>query len=487
MNAIETVVNAITLNAVVFSNFPDDVFENELGPKLIEFGVRVLRVYRPDRVAGDNLDMSQADVVIEFGDFMSHSQSEAIRKKVKILKRPLATLRRQSSEWPKVLGPMMARKSAAEIEEASAPPSLSSHVKQAMNTYRSLVSTGVGEDEILQAVRSVPDHDRLTSLVQVETLFEAHLDRAPAEFRSWWQAQKKARLVPPPQAPSEAPPAPLTPEEENEALRAHAEALRLRAEAFEARAEALEHQIADARVLEATYEEEIKKIREEHAGCPAEVMRLKEECRRMLQQYNGAQGAKAAADQRHKKEIERLEAELTRLKELHGAKPGVDVILMTPARHDYTVAMEELKVLRAELADMKHAKERLHGVAKATQDQLEATVKQMKLLEGDRATSFEEYLQRARTQITASMQDELTKLKSSYERRLHDANKAATAISLERDGLLEELSQAKASTTTGEGKFDAIVNPLKKLYELGVLSRKEIAEKLVHQVLGDKS
>ena len=106
MNAINQEHTTI-LNAVVFSNFPDVIFDNEIRDKLLRHRVNVVQVYRPDRVDAALADVSRADAVISFVDFMSHPQDELIRKKARAWEKPIASLRRQSSDWAKLLADVM--------------------------------------------------------------------------------------------------------------------------------------------------------------------------------------------------------------------------------------------------------------------------------------------------------------------------------------------------------------------------------------------
>ena len=208
MNAEPVESPVTTLNAIVFSNFPDSIFNGEILDKLLKHRVHVIQVYKPDRVDAAVADVSKADAVISFVDFMSHPQDELIRKKARAWKKPIASLRRQSSDWPKLLADVMPKPSVAEAAPDNASESLPSHVKQVMNTFMSLTKSGVGEDEILQAVSAISE---FKDLAQVEDMFERYVKTAsaPVEFQAWWREQQKPKPLPTPPAAIAEPSQPL--------------------------------------------------------------------------------------------------------------------------------------------------------------------------------------------------------------------------------------------------------------------------------------
>jgi len=262
VNAIDHTPTA--LNAIVFSNFPDALFDKEIRDKLIKQHVNVVQVYKPDRVDAAVADVSKADAVIVFIDFMSHPQDDLIRKKARAWGKPIAALRRQSSDWTRILADVMPKpKSFGELlreERATMQVSLKDIAEKTKTTVAEVKSWEADEKmptgpqlsrlRILfhkivhhpsyRADTSVPENDAapeslpphvkqamntfmsLTAvgvgedeilqamcatteakdLAQVEDMFERYVktDCAPAEFRSWWEDYKKAKPLPTPPA-----------------------------------------------------------------------------------------------------------------------------------------------------------------------------------------------------------------------------------------------------------------------------------------------
>lgn len=190
------------INAIVFSNYPEDIYESEFRPKLKSLGVNVLRVYKPDHVSGDLVNVEQADVIVRFIGLMSHSQDEAIKKRARQYDKPMVVLQRQTSGWQQAFEPVMLARSRETAREPARVPVLVSElaapVKHVMHTFMALTKSGVAEDEVLQALQAMLPVDGLEcqNLGLVESFFERHVDRAPDEFRSWWREYKKASLAP---------------------------------------------------------------------------------------------------------------------------------------------------------------------------------------------------------------------------------------------------------------------------------------------------
>jgi transcriptional regulator with XRE-family HTH domain len=459
VNAIDHVPTPV-LNAIVFSNFPDTVFDNDIRDKLVEHHVNVIRVFRPDRVDVAVADVSKADAVIVFIDFMSHSQDEIIRKKARLWKRPIASLRRQSSEWPKILDAVMpkpksfgqllreerenseitikdvAEKTKASIADVKAweddeklptgsqmsrlrivfnkiayhpafratpvveldktPEGLPPEVKLAMHTFMTLTMAGVGDDEMLQALREVYPGS-LKDLDQAEDLFERYVktDCAPTEFRSWWNDYQKPTSAPPSlRVVPSASPQDLVPEPPPSSV----------PEPPPSQVDVLERQLHEAKTMEAMYDEELKKLRDENAS-------IKDQLQKTFRQFQGAQGAKVAADQRH-------EAELTRVRDENSS--------VKAAARSY----------EAEL------------------------IQRQKELESVRA-------------MLTMTDEEMVKIRARHV--------------TETDDLHRQIAEAKAENgkASSGNDLDTIAASFRTLYKLGFMNRADIAEKLVNQVLGN--
>lgn len=89
------------MRAIVFSNFPKDVFENSLKPKFDQNGVEILKVVRIDR--SSNIDVSKADVLISMVELMSVGQRNKIKALAKTTGKRYIGLLRGGSDWTKEL------------------------------------------------------------------------------------------------------------------------------------------------------------------------------------------------------------------------------------------------------------------------------------------------------------------------------------------------------------------------------------------------
>jgi len=87
--------------AIVFSNFPQQLFENSFRPKLEAAGIDIQRIVNVDRSSG--VDLSTADAVIAFVELMSNIQRDMLKSKTKLAGRRFIALTRKASEWPALL------------------------------------------------------------------------------------------------------------------------------------------------------------------------------------------------------------------------------------------------------------------------------------------------------------------------------------------------------------------------------------------------
>lgn len=90
------------MKAVLFSNFPKDVFDNTLKPKFDQHGVEILRLVKID--ISPNVDVSKADVVIAMVELMSSGQREKVKKIAKTAGKRYIGLSRKGGDWARDLG-----------------------------------------------------------------------------------------------------------------------------------------------------------------------------------------------------------------------------------------------------------------------------------------------------------------------------------------------------------------------------------------------
>lgn len=91
-------------NAIVFSNYDRQRFENEYLKKLERFGVNVVRVISPDRGSmPESLD--GIDTIIALVGMMSHAQYGAVKKWAKLHDKRFVHLDKHASSWEETFGP----------------------------------------------------------------------------------------------------------------------------------------------------------------------------------------------------------------------------------------------------------------------------------------------------------------------------------------------------------------------------------------------
>ncbi len=98
------------MKAVLFSNFPKDVFEHTFKPKFDLHNVEILEVLRTDRTS--TVDLSQADVVIAMVELMSAGQRERIKGYAKKQNCQFLALSRKGAGWGKDFERIMKRTEA---------------------------------------------------------------------------------------------------------------------------------------------------------------------------------------------------------------------------------------------------------------------------------------------------------------------------------------------------------------------------------------
>jgi hypothetical protein len=424
------------LNAIVFSNFPDVIFDNEIRDKLTRHHVNVVQVYKPDRVDAAVADVSQADAVISFIDFMSHSQDELIRKRARAWGKPIASLRRQSSDWSKLLADVMPKPKPERMdnEAGSSPESLPSHVKQSMNTFMSLTISGVGEDDILQAMRTTSD---IKDLAQVEDMFERYVktDCAPMEFRIWWREHQKAKPLPPPPASEPSRKLLLTP-------------LSVPPSQSRRSLSSLKRRPAkppvDDSIVDAQEDEDVTVLKKKLKEAEEMGLLFEEENRRMQTEL------RSIVDKKVRSEVEQHILEWTKkvqqLEKDNAALSGERTTLQANLKmliEERLALTNEKRVLLSENEELRKSApevESLKGQLETAEKKLEAALKQFASLETD-----------CLAEKTA---------REAAEKKLANNDDAT------RD-------------------LDTIAASFKNLHKLGFLTRADIAERLVSQVLGD--
>lgn len=86
-----------TTKAVLFSNFPKDVYVNTLKPKFEQHGIDVLKVINIDR--SPNPSVSDADIVIAMVELMSSGQRQKVKEVARKYGKRFVGLHRKGVDW----------------------------------------------------------------------------------------------------------------------------------------------------------------------------------------------------------------------------------------------------------------------------------------------------------------------------------------------------------------------------------------------------
>lgn len=111
------------VKAILFSNFPKDVFNNTLKPKFDQYGVEIVKVANIDR--SPNVDLADADVVIAMVELMSGGQRTKIKELARRNNRRFIGLSRKGADWAKEFASIEPAGRRAAPDAAVAPPSKS--------------------------------------------------------------------------------------------------------------------------------------------------------------------------------------------------------------------------------------------------------------------------------------------------------------------------------------------------------------------------
>lgn len=188
------------MNVIVYTNFPDKMFEKEFLPKLQRLDLNIIKTIKPDR--GVQASVEGAELLIALVATMAHSQYESLQRMAKNAGVPLVALARQSSEWGQILdryrkGVNKNNEQKTEMQETdmnipSVPWDL---VPQMTETFMRLVDQGVGEDTLLAGMRPFWRGRPLSSLHQLDGYIRRLRvnGRCPTPFHEWLIARESPK------------------------------------------------------------------------------------------------------------------------------------------------------------------------------------------------------------------------------------------------------------------------------------------------------
>lgn len=189
------------MNVIVYTNFPDKMFEEEFLPKLQRFNLNVLRTIKPDR--GMAASTEGADLLVALVATMAHSQYEGLQKMAKNAGLPLVALARQSSEWGEILERYRKgvnknkQKNDQKIEEndmniPSVPWDL---VPQMTDAFMRLVDQDADEETLLAGMRPFWRGRPLKSMHQLDGYIRRLREngRCPTALREWLASREKPK------------------------------------------------------------------------------------------------------------------------------------------------------------------------------------------------------------------------------------------------------------------------------------------------------
>lgn len=189
------------MNVIVYTNFPDKMFEKEFLPKLQRLDLNIIKTIKPDR--GVQASVEGAELLIALVATMAHSQYESLQRMAKNAGVPLVALARQSSEWGQILdryrkGVNKNNEQKTEIKQEddmnipSVPWDL---VPQMTETFMRLVDQGVGEDTLLAGMRPFWRGRPLSSLHQLDGYIRRLRvnGRCPTPFQEWLIARESPK------------------------------------------------------------------------------------------------------------------------------------------------------------------------------------------------------------------------------------------------------------------------------------------------------
>lgn len=218
------------MNVIVYTNFPDKMFEKEFLPKLQRLDLNILKTVKTDR--GTSASVDGADLLIALVATMSHSQFESLQRLSKNTGVPLVPLARQSSEWAGILeryrkgkknqdqtnnDPKTEKTEETDMNIPSVPWDM---VPQMADTFMRLVDQGAGEDTLLAGLRPFWRGRPLQNIHQLDGYIRRLRvnGRCPAPLRDWLEAREKESFKNRDEAPPVTVSSPSEPPEDSGAL-----------------------------------------------------------------------------------------------------------------------------------------------------------------------------------------------------------------------------------------------------------------------------
>jgi hypothetical protein len=156
----------VRVRAVLFSNFPKEVFNNTLKPKFDQYGVEIVKVANIDR--SPNVDISEADIVIAMVELMSGGQRTKIKELARRNNKRFIGLSRKGADWAKEFSSVEAASRRAAPGAAVTPPS---------KAWTPVVVPPPPPSEPVPETESEPQLPEPSELAEMLSLFEQENER----------------------------------------------------------------------------------------------------------------------------------------------------------------------------------------------------------------------------------------------------------------------------------------------------------------------
>ena len=163
------------MKAILFSNFPKEVFNNTLKPKFDQYGVEIVKVANIDR--SPNVELGEVDVVVAMVELMSGGQRAKVKELARKNGKRFLGLSRKGADWAKEFATIEGASKRAAPGAAVSPP-------QSTRAWTPVVvpSPPPSEPEP-ESEESVPQLAEPTELADMLNMFEQENERLEERIR----------------------------------------------------------------------------------------------------------------------------------------------------------------------------------------------------------------------------------------------------------------------------------------------------------------
>lgn len=155
------------VRAILFSNFPKEVFNNTLKPKFDQYGVEIVKVANIDR--SPNVDIGDVDIVIAMIELMSSGQRAKVKDLARKNNRRFIGLSRKGADWAREFASVETASKRAAPGTAVTPP--------AKSPWTPVVVPPPPPSEPVPETESEPALPEPSELAEMLSLFEQENER----------------------------------------------------------------------------------------------------------------------------------------------------------------------------------------------------------------------------------------------------------------------------------------------------------------------